>query len=96
MKDVLVNLFFSKTGDGEDIKQSLEVIHSLIDFAIITKFFDLWGLFLQGGMMALGLLTESANHNIIAYWVINMFLCWFFVLYLQVGYIGLWYSIITG
>jgi len=51
---------------------------------------------LQGTVRALGIQKVAARHNLFAYWFINFPLCYLLSFWADLGFVGLWYSIILA
>lgn len=86
----------SNNEETQNIESATAICNSVLFLAIFGKFFDLWQVMLQGAVRALAIQKRSANFNLVAYWGINLPLSITLAFYLDIGYIGLWYSIIMA
>lgn len=87
----ILSLFINP--DKESASDVYKIAEQISALAILGKFFDLWQVMLQGAVRALGIQKHSANQNLIAYWIINLPLCFMLSFYFDYGLIGLYYSI---
>lgn len=57
---------------------------------------DLWQGYLQGVIKALGIQGSVLYINLIAYWLLNIPLCYYFTFYMGYGYAGVWMAMISA
>lgn len=88
-KNHLIGLF-------TNIESVKEKCQEVLIFAACGTIPDLWQGYLQGTIKALGIQRKMMKLNFIAYWMINLPLCYFLVFRVQVGYKGIWMSIVTA
>ena len=68
----------------------------MIVLVIFGKVFDLWQLMQQGIVRALAIQTKAAKHIFIGYWLLNFPISIILCFYFEVGFKGLWYSIMVA
>lgn len=75
-------------------KKAREICQRLLVLAVFSKLGDYWQVQLQGTIRALGVQKAATNHNLIAYWLLNLPLAVLLSMWpLHFGYDGLWIAI---
>jgi MATE family multidrug resistance protein len=85
--------WFSIFTNSQDVINAAMSVKYLIFFELLP---DMWKVYMQGPIRALGLQSKMVPYNLVGYWILNIMVACVLVFVLKIGYSGFWISLLIA